>query len=412
MKPTVLIPPAIPPKKILVPTFILLVTGLALSLGILIMVFCSTRPPIRLTPLPTPEIQPSPATDPTVSWQTIQDDKYLYLVKIPSDWVETEQSADFDYIRSFTAPDGSYFEILVTANITTTLDQYLAYRDRKSATSWEGKPSKLVINTAPASIAGQPAVHRLERLLAADMTVEVTYAKFGSQVISLTNRPDPSGELDYSAVGLNYDNILNSFTPQTYSTDKILTSKFMPDCHLQVSTSSQIIDFPKPDYSSPQIKCISGQKVAVSANNRYLAYEDIVGGIDSIVYIFSIGFDRPLYLNVYGTSSIYDLLFVGTDLFILNGYPDTQDEHYLSVYDIDGIFNNISENYNSQHQILQVRDYYHSKRNLPQLGKGLATLSFRTTNLLILRNGETITKFPVLDLLPASSLISTPAISL
>ena len=137
---------------------------------------------------------------------------FNYELEVPAKWEEVAHSSNFYYLKQFRAPDGSQFEMLVYEN-QANLNAFLTERDQQSQTAWEGYPSNKVLEENAVTVAGYPAINRLEEMLAAGFTVKSTYLTVGNNTYSFIVYPSDEAmtELNNSDVGIYYDQVVNSF---------------------------------------------------------------------------------------------------------------------------------------------------------------------------------------------------------
>lgn len=129
--------------------------------------------------------------------------------------------------------------------------------------------------------------------------------------------------------------------------EKMISSAVTYDCQVEVKTNKREFSLPT-NLSSGSFKCHQFFLSAVSPTGKFLAHQDLSGGVDSMVRIYSLKENDTLQLDVLGTSEIADMLFTKDDkLVVLNGY---EKEMSFRVYDIPGLFrgypNNVDRRYN------------------------------------------------------------------
>lgn len=127
--------------------------------------------------------------------------------------------------------------------------------------------------------------------------------------------------------------------------ERILKAE-VEDCRLEVETN-----FRKFEVETnigkvyPRIECFEPFHRTVSGSDRFLAFEDLSGGVDRTVEVYSVDKKDAVRLEVLGTSRIMDMKFGGGDvLLILHGYPDVYDRQFLARYDVAGLFSEYPEN--------------------------------------------------------------------
>lgn len=121
------------------------------------------------------------------------------------------------------------------------------------------------------------------------------------------------------------------------SSVKIASSEYS----LRVTTTSgdHLIDINGLGIKNPP--CLQNPKYRISDSKTYMAFQDISGGIDSMIRIYSAQQNEAVQLDVYGTSSIFDFVFLPGDyLAVMSGYPNILEEQYLTIYNIPGLYKN------------------------------------------------------------------------
>ncbi len=154
--------------------------------------------------------------DETASWKTYTSDNYNFELKYPPSW--TVQAAHDDAYDaeslSFQAPDTSGVDLFVDADVKDkNLAEYMKAADEISKTAYEGQPSKEIVSSQNIMVAGQPAVRRVENLLAAGFTTISTYVMNGGNVYWLWLRVSGlEPNLKYTVEEQkNYDRVISSF---------------------------------------------------------------------------------------------------------------------------------------------------------------------------------------------------------
>ena len=138
--------------------------------------------------------------------------------------------------------------------------------------------------------------------------------------------------------------------PGLTSNARIASFKIDPSCNGLVYThlgAQKVVSFQINtgfDQSGrPSFRCQSGIRFRTSASGKFIAVESLSGGIDSKMTVFSAPNQQAITLDVYGTSAIFDFIFLSQDyLAVLTGYPSLPDEQYLTIYNIDEIFTSFS----------------------------------------------------------------------
>lgn len=142
-----------------------------------------------------------------------------------------------------------------------------------------------------------------------------------------------------------------------------------------------------------QKKCSQNIKIDISYSGKYLAFEDILGGIDSVLKLYSIDLDQTTILEVLGTSDIFDFVFTVNDkLALVSGYRDKFDEQWLNVYDINSLYSNYSQNLLSSEGLYE--DYFDTtnfkeKLELENIGKNYIGLDIEGNTLVVYSENST-----------------------
>lgn len=85
--------------------------------------------------------------------------------------------------------------------------------------------------------------------------------------------------------------------------------------------------------------CLTEPKYQISDSGKYLVFEDLSGGVDLWVRVFSVTTKTIDTLAVWGTSWLLDLEFLPNDkLAILSGYPEIPQEQWLSVINLPALY--------------------------------------------------------------------------
>ncbi len=173
--------------------------------------------------------------------------------------------------------------------------------------------------------------------------------------------------------------ITNPPTPKTStSNEKIISAYLDKNCKITVTSSEKDYELVTGLAGGMNFKCKPLTIGETSPSGKYLAYEDVSGGIDSVMALFSLDYGRSVTLGVWGTSTIMDYTFLPDDkLIAINGYPDIFDEQWLSVFELPKIFSDFSNNFNEEY-------YYFSPSNptykytiqLPNVGETHRKISF------------------------------------
>lgn len=158
---------------------------------------------LLVSQIPTPE---------TSDTQLFSDPQGRYRLDLPKDWTKIEMGESFPDSNHFQAVDGSTFIINSEETTSENLSTFLASRDQRDLTSWEGKPSRRVIDQLEVEVFGLPAIRRTEHWLAADFQTVNTYSLINGTVYSFYIIPL---ELPYNQTDAfsKYQEIIDSFEP-------------------------------------------------------------------------------------------------------------------------------------------------------------------------------------------------------
>lgn len=159
--------------------------------------------------------------------------------------------------------------------------------------------------------------------------------------------------------------------PVTVPQREMIMSAEVDDCTLRVKTNFKSFTVETNiGELYPRIDCFDPFHKAVSSSGRYLAYQDISGGVDSVVEVYSVDKGKSVRLDVLGTSQIFDMEFgSGERLFVLNGYEGIYDEQYLIAYDVGGLFSEYPENVRIDGNYFTNVKRYLEQFSLPEKGE-------------------------------------------
>ena len=166
------------------------------------------------TPTPTPTSIPTPDTN-----QAINTPKFK--ITIPPNWKPMDGGG-------YQAPDGSTFVLTVFVN-QDSLSDYLAKKDKTDQTAWEGQPSKKIISSKKTTVAGLPAIQRIEEWLAADYITINTYTLVDRVIYSFYIAPFEI-PYDQTEVYEKYQSILDSFEPISSTSEFTCPQNGWQDC--------------------------------------------------------------------------------------------------------------------------------------------------------------------------------------
>lgn len=152
-------------------------------------------------------------------------------------------------------------------------------------------------------------------------------------------------------------NEVSSFLPSQESLDTIIAlSVDASTCNAIAETTrgkSQIPTGFDIGYDAQSLPSCGIPKHQLSESRQFAAIQTLSGGIDSQLKIYSAPQDVTIILDVYGTSTIFDFIFLPGDILaVMQGYPDIFDEQYFRIYDIAAIFEEYPATIDPQFQYL------------------------------------------------------------
>ena len=123
-------------------------------------------------------------TDTTSAEQNTTSTKPLFSFKYPQELVLEES----DGVITLTDNSATSTRLMITWKETPKdLNRFVSEIDKINETAWEGKPSVSVsTSTDQAKIGGQPAIFRVQKLLAADLDEYKIYFKANSMMFSVS----------------------------------------------------------------------------------------------------------------------------------------------------------------------------------------------------------------------------------
>ena len=170
--------------------------------------------PDMCPPAPTPTTNPIPDKN-----QAINTPKFK--ITIPPNWKPMDGGG-------YQAPDGSTFVLTVFVN-QDSLSDYLAKKDKTDQTAWEGQPSKKIISSKKTTVAGLPAIQRIEEWLAPDYITINTYTLVDRVIYSFYISPFEI-PYDQTEVYEKYQSILDSFEPISSTSEFTCPQNGWQDC--------------------------------------------------------------------------------------------------------------------------------------------------------------------------------------
>lgn len=174
--------------------------------------------------------------------------------------------------------------------------------------------------------------------------------------------------------------------------EKIISSEVIAEnCKIKINTTKGEV-FLETGYSefSPQAKCYQFLLNKTSPSGKYVVFQDISGGVDSLLKVYSLERNDTVQLAIYGTSNIFDISFLPDDSLVsLFGYKDIYAEQYLGVYDISGLFAAYPSGIDKQYKYFTNLNEYSKNTTLPDIGKNYFSLSASGGKLKIYGTGGT-----------------------
>ncbi|MFV1917336.1 MAG: hypothetical protein ACC618_02550 [Patescibacteria group bacterium] len=179
------------------------------------------------------------------------------------------------------------------------------------------------------------------------------------------------------------------------ATPKIVSSEITSDCRLKIITSEREL-FINTGFGLgvETSRCSRNTRSVISPLGQFVVFEDISGGLDTTLRVYSLNHNDTVQLDVFGTSSIFDFAFLaGNRLGALYGYKDIYDEQFLRIYDITGLFRNYPGNVHKKyHYFVNMDPFYIKTITLSNVGKNYSSLSVSEEKLKIFGEAGTETK--------------------
>lgn len=172
--------------------------------------------------------------------------------------------------------------------------------------------------------------------------------------------------------------ITNPPIPKTSTLSEKINSAYLHEnCKIIVTSGEKDYEVATGLAGGMNFKCKPSTIGKISPSGKYLAYEDMSGGIDSVLALFTVDYGRSVTLGVWGSSTIMDYTFLPDDkLIAINGYPDVFNEQWLSLFHLSKIFDNFSDNFNEEYYLMPSNPTYKSTIKLPNVGESHRKLSF------------------------------------
>lgn len=171
---------------------------------------------------------------------------------------------------------------------------------------------------------------------------------------------------------------LPNIKPTAASTNSIISSEVLTDdsCRVKITTSEKdvLVETGYAEHGT-EARCYQFLRNTVSSTGKYAAIQDLSGGVDSMVRVYSAKYDQTLRVGFFGTSEIFDFLFTPDDkLVVLNGYKDSYAEQFLSIYDVDQLFSEYPNNVDMQYMLFTNTESATKVITLADIGKNYASL--------------------------------------
>src|SRR3989344_7658429 len=336
---------------------------------------------VATTPLPTQVLEVM------ADWKTYRNEEYGYSIRYPSGWEVTKfvvsssdkpigagetllenelQKVNFT-VDSFNnvPPWPKLFEVRVLRNTENyTLEEWAENYHVPLGVNPETNLAKLIADTSvSARSAKQFSVFQFDSNNIETVTI------YNGLVYQLVYNDAPGNDTDYENSRRIYNQILSTFKFLDGSEEeKIVSAEYTYDCKVEVVTNkaSYFVDTAYLKSGTGLTNCSGYDYAVVSPSGKYVAYQDISGGIDSMVKIYSVERKEAFQLYVYGTSTVYDMLFLPDDsLVVLNGYPE---ETYANVYDIALLFSDYPNDLDTQYKYFNDLNNHTKPLLLPTKG--------------------------------------------
>lgn len=185
-------------------------------------------------------------------------------------------------------------------------------------------------------------------------------------------------------------NLSTSTPTEQQTTEKIISSEVTVEaCKIKVNTTkgefflnTNFLEF------GPQTRCYQFLLNRVSPSGKYVVFQDISGGVDSMLRVYSLEHNDTIQLDVFGTSEIFDISFLPNDkLIALYGYRGPDKEQYLKVFDLPGLFIAYPSNIDKQYKYFTNLAQYSKNITLPRIGKNYFSLTTTEGKLKIYGTG-------------------------
>jgi len=172
-------------------------------------------------------------------------------------------------------------------------------------------------------------------------------------------------------------NLPTSAPKKQLTSEKIISSEVtVEECKIKLNTTKGEV-FLDTNFLkfNPQTKCYQLLN-RVSPSGKYVVFQDISGGVDSMLKVYSLEHNDTIQLDVFGTSQIFDIAFLPDDrLIALYGYKGIYKEQYLKIFDLPGLFSAYPLNIDKQYKCFTNLIQYSKEITLPDIGKDYSSLS-------------------------------------
>ena len=185
--------------------------------------------------------------------------------------------------------------------------------------------------------------------------------------------------------------------PSEIGREKIIKVEQVPNqCKIKIITSEKEL-FSETNLYRSGVICQS-LLTSISPSGQFLAYQDVSGGVDSMVGIYWVKDNSNFVLGIYGTAQIFDFLFLPDDkLAVLYGYKGIYDQQYLVTYDVAGLFKTYPAGLHPSYKMFTNLDKYSLIITLPNVKKDYQKL-FVTGQKLRIKDsqGKVLQEYDVL----------------
>ncbi len=297
-------------------------------------------PKIQITSLTSPTL--SPAIDPTSYWKTYRDKIFGFEFKYPSEWTDKYEFDSFQQGNLFYAAEvgtgkqeGERSGMIVSIPIQTNLDA-----EKYTQLNYYTKDEDKVVESSDRISQKKVGNLNFTKLLRCSLGCAEIYTIVNKGYVY---------SLNFIAEEKTIDQILSTFkfTDGSQSNEKIIDANFTQDCSIVIKTSQSNIRLITGFGQSKNSRCYQFAYIRTSPSGQFVAFQDLSGGIDSKISLYSLERKSTFGLGVYGTSNVFGLEFLPNDkLAVLTGYKDTTTpEESLTIFDIPTIISHISANF-------------------------------------------------------------------